>query len=63
MKNKREFKVIENIPLLVSTEEYEQLLAEYAEIVYAHLCQLQKDSPEAHVLNDQPDLKRTGTDG
>lgn len=62
MQNKREFKVIENIPLLVSCEEYQQLLAEFTEIVYANLCQLQKDEPLVHVLEDQPDFKRTGTD-
>ena len=45
---------------ILQNEEFEQLLDEWAEIVYRHFCQLQN---EDLVLDSPTLMKRTGTDG
>ena len=45
---------------ILRDEEFEQLLDEWAEIVYRHFCQLQS---EDLVLDSLTLMKRTGTDG
>lgn len=45
---------------ILPNEEFEQLLDEWAEIVYRHFCQLQNDDQD---LVSKPLMKRTGTDG
>lgn len=44
---------------IVTDEQFEQRLDEWAEIVYRHICQLQNDQAEV----SEPLTKRTGTDG
>lgn len=59
MKKVWEIPQIESEFLIVSKEEFEQRLDEWAEIVYRHICQLQKDQAEV----SETLTKRTGTDG
>ena len=63
MKKKWEAKEVIHDFSTISTEEYNQLLDEWAEIVYGYLCQLS----EKKVLvtnNSMPNKAgRTGTDG
>lgn len=54
---------VEIIHSIISAEECNQILDEWAEIVYRHLCQLSEDQsmvPETYAANA---AERTGTDG
>lgn len=53
---------VEVVHSRVTTEEYNQLLEEWAEMVYQYLCQLPEKSPEVPNLTAQTEHKRTGTD-
>lgn len=59
MKRTWECTQVEIVHSILPDEEYNQILEEYAEMVYCYFCQLQEIKPEA------PELltKRTGTDG
>lgn len=46
---------------IIPTEQYEQLLYEWAEVVYRQFCQLHKIDDQA--LVSETLLQRTGTDG
>lgn len=48
---------------IASTEEYNQILDEWAEIVYRHLCQLSENQPEVPETLLPYNGERTGTDG
>lgn len=61
MKKTWELDSYEIIPMRVPTEEYEQLLDEFAELVYCYICQLQDKTKASEFLMDQT-IKRTGTD-
>ena len=54
---------IEVVHSRVSTEDYNQLLEEWAEVVYQYLCQLHEIKPEVPNLTASKEQKRTGTDG
>lgn len=43
------------------TEEYNQLLDEWAEIVYRHLCQLSENQSKVPETNPAKAAERTGT--
>lgn len=48
----------------ISAEEYNQILDEWAEVVYRHLCQLSDDlSAVPDNLTAAPAAERTGTHG
>lgn len=47
----------------VSAEEYNQILDEWAEIVYRHLCQLSENLPDVPETYAAQAAERTGTDG
>mgnify|MGYP007037410904 CR=1 FL=1 len=48
----------------LSCEEYNQLLAEFAGMIYRHFCQLQIDQPLGHVTEIPAyGVERTGTNG
>ena len=47
----------------VSLEEYEQLLDEWAAIVYRHLCQLTEDQAKVSRNSMPLAAERTGTNG
>jgi hypothetical protein len=50
---------VEVIHSILSVEEYDQILDEWAEVVYRYLCQLHENQAEA----PETLTKRTGTDG
>ena len=63
MKKKWEPKSIELIPVIITTEEFDQLLEEYAEILYVELRQLsQRQNLCSAPTNNQVE-GRTGTNG
>ena len=53
---------VEIIPMRVSSEEYNQLLEEMADMVYRYLCQLSENHVLAPEPNIAPAVGRTGTD-
>ena len=59
MKKIWEIPQIELNHAIIPDEEFDQLLDEWAEIVYCHLCQL----PTNHALVSETLMKRTGTNG
>lgn len=64
MKQKWDAQHVECVPVRIPVEEYNQILEEFAELIYLGLCQLQKDEPLVSVSPDESQvLERTGTDG
>lgn len=59
MKKTWECAQVEIAHSILSVEEYNQTLDEWAEVIYRHLCQLQENQPEV----PETLIKRTGTDG
>ena len=71
MKKKWELLKVTHDFSILSDDEFKQNLAEFAELVYFQMCQLQKDKPlsvtslQSSELVEKltPTLRRTGTDG
>lgn len=63
MLRKWELKVIENVRAEDFNEElYEQIIEEVAGIIYADICQLQKDQSSDSFTDENYFYQRTGTD-
>jgi len=54
---------VEIIHSTIPTEEYNQILDEFAEVVYRHLCQLSENQAEAPETYSATAAERTGTHG
>ena len=62
MKKTWDVSEIEIIPMRVSPEEYNQLLEEFAEMVYTYFSQLSENQTLAPETNTAIAVGRTGTD-
>lgn len=64
MKKTWECSQVEVVHSSISVEEYNQILDEFAEMIYGFLCQLPENKPEWFPNFQAPyEQKRTGTDG